>query len=240
MRNREFLVDVYNDTMRRVESGEYGSKIESEKCVIKKIKMDEKIKKPGITTVQNDDCINAALKLSNEGKTCLLNMASYKKPGGGVKTGAMAQEEELARRSNLMCGIDNRDFYPLDMNEYIYSENVTFFKDKDYNLMNPFTCDVITIASVNLNSKEAPDDYIDIMTNKISTILYVPYKHGCKNIVLSAFGCGVFKNDPLFVSSLFKKLLDSGYSSLYNKVVFAILNDRNSVSNNYEIFNKIL
>jgi len=139
-----------------------------------------------------------------------------------------------------MCGIDNRDFYPLDMNEYIYSENVIFFKDKDYNLMNPFTCDVITIASVNLNSKEAPDDYIDIMANKISTILYVPYKHGCKNIVLSAFGCGVFKNDPLFVSSLFKKLLDSGYSSLYNKVVFAILNDRNSVSNNYEIFNKIL
>jgi len=239
--NREDLISVYQDTVDLIEDGHYKSELNSEKLTMRVVPpYRNKIKKPGIILVENDDCINVALNLSKEGKTCMLNMASYKKPGGGVKTGAMAQEEELARRSNLMVGLDNMNFYPLKMNEYIYTQNVTFFKNKYYEVIDPFDCDVITIASVNLNNLDIPKDYEEIMTQKISTMLYTPYQYGCKNLVLSAFGCGVFKNDPHFVASLFKKILDDGFASLYNKVVFAILNDRNSVANNYQIFSDIM
>jgi len=239
--NREKLIGVYDDTMMLIKNGDYKSDLNSEKLTMRRIPPDRnKIKKPGIILVENDDCVNVALNLSKEGKTCMLNMASYKKPGGGVKTGAMAQEEELARRSNLMCGLDNMNFYPLQMNEYIYTQNVTFFKNKYYEVIDPFDCDVITMASVNLNGLDMPTDYDSIMERKISTMLYTPYQYGCKNLVLSAFGCGVFKNDPQLVASLFKKILDDGFASLYNKVVFAILNDSNSVGNNYQIFSDIL
>lgn len=240
MKSREYLIDVYNDTIRQIENGDFNTKLNSQKLTNRRIPKNNKIKKPGIILVENDDCINVALNLSKEGKTCMLNMASYKKPGGGVKTGAMAQEEELARRSNLMVGLDNRNFYPLQINEYIYTQDVTFFKNKYYENIDPFDCDVITIASVNLNGLDKPIDYEDVMSKKISTMLYTPHQYGCKNLVLSAFGCGVFKNDPHFVASMFKKLLDNEFASLYNKIVFAILNDNNSVGNNYEVFNDIM
>lgn len=241
MKSREYLIDVYNDTMQHIENGEYDSDLNSKKITMLSVLRNiGKIKKSGIILVENDDCINVALNLSKEGKTCMLNMASYKKPGGGVKTGAMAQEEELARRSNLMCGLDHKDFYPLQMNEYIYTNDVTFFKNKYYEIIDPFKCDVITMAAVNLNGLDRHKEYESIMIDKISMMLYEPYQHGCKNLVLSAFGCGVFKNDPQYVASLFKKLLDNGFASLYNKVIFAILNDNNSVGNNYQIFNDIM
>ena len=220
MRNREFLVDVYNDTMRRVESGEYGSKIESEKCVIKKIKMDEKIKKPGITTVQNDDCINAALKLSNEGKTCLLNMASYKKPGGGVKTGAMAQEEELMRTiPDLFASLDldahNHNYVDFYWDKTIkYSKNLTVRRldgkqsNGNYDFMDDkIPVNVITAAAPNLNSEREllmeyaykNNEMMDKIKNLIKGCCVVPLLSEKEKItesksvlILGAFGCGVF------------------------------------------------
>ena len=70
-------------------------------------------------------------------------------------------------------------------------------------------------------------------------MLMMPQKQGCRNLVLSAFGCGVFKNDPYFVSEIFKYYLE-GYASYYDNIVFSILNDKNSVGSNFEIFKKIL
>lgn len=242
---REQLIRVFADTVNHIENGEYNKDIQCSKNRLNPIELDSDSVKPyskwkrslptsGIITVENLDCIEVANRLSKDGKTCMLNMASYKRPGGGVKTGAMAQEEELARRSNLMYGLP-QDFYPLSVDEYIYTHDVTFFKNKYYQIIPSFDCDVITMAAIN-RSASTPSNYEEIMEEKISNMLYIPYKNGCKNIVLSAFGCGVFKNDPNFVSIMFKNLLDSGFSSLYSKISFAILNDRNSVGSNYQIF----
>ncbi len=75
--------------------------------------------------------------------------------------------------------------------------------------------------------------------DKIRLMLSVPAKYGVKNIILGAWGCWVFKNDPNRMSEFFKNILvEEGYSGLYDQVVFAIINDHNSVGSNYEIFKK--
>jgi uncharacterized protein (TIGR02452 family) len=102
--------------------------------------------------------------------------------------------------------------------------------------------DVITMAAPNMNlenkyynAKEVDGNYEVIMKNKINAMLDVAAINGCNNIILGAWGCGVFKNDPATVAKLFKEVLETK-PYLFEKVVFAIINDTNSVGNNYQIF----
>jgi len=120
--------------------------------------------------------------------------------------------------------------------EYVYSENVSFFKDELYGKIDRFKYDVITIAAVNRNSKywadDVSDDYEKIMRAKIRAILFEPNQHGCKNLILSAFGCGVFKNDPTVIATMFKEEL-TRFKHAYD-------NDHNSDNDNFKIFKDIL
>ena len=237
--NREELIKVYDDTVRRVESGEYDSELSSwsartPEANIHPCELNHTTK----VSVINEDCMVTANRLSRLRRTCLLNMASYKKPGGGVKSGAMSQEEELARRSNLIFGLSSL-YYPLQEDKFLFTKGVTFFKDSDYNIIPSFKVDVITMAALNINGKDKPDGYETVMRDKIEAIIRYPCKLDCGNLVLSAFGCGVFKNDPTFVANEFKKAIQK-YGGIYSNITFSILNDHNSVDSNYEIFKKIL
>lgn len=72
-------------------------------------------------------------------------------------------------------------------------------------------------------------------------MLSLEIKNDIKNIILSAFGCGVFKNEPDIMSKFFYKILvKEGYSNYFDNVVFSIINDRNSVGNNFDISSKNL
>ena len=199
--------------------------------------------------VENSDSVSSLVKWSKKGKTCVLNMASYKRPGGGVARGARAQEEGLFRCSNLSLAISN-DFYPLEENTCVYTKNAVFFKDFDYNWMEPVTVDVVTIAAIRLaGTVEAdgipryePEDKVEyekLTKNKIKLMLSMAVKNDVKNIVLGAWGCGVFKNDPSTMARFFNDVLTKeGYSDYFDNVVFAIINDHNSVGNNFDIFDK--
>lgn len=233
-KNKELLIEVYKDTTTRILNGFYSNKLEFEKVNLFEVKYNKSTSSLDNISVVNIDCIMA---IQSNDNNCILNMASYKKPGGGVKNGSMAQEEELARRSNLMFGLDN-NLYPLKMEEFIYTKNVTFFKDTNYDIMDPKISDVITIPAINLReySDITNEDYHRITRKKIFNILTYPHKMGVENIILGAFGCGVFKNDPSYISLIFREFLETGISKLYKNITFPILNDANSFSNNYEIF----
>ena len=235
-RSKEELIKVWQDTEAKFVN--YENKITSYKVKSSLFKTN----KPAVVKTINQDCIEVAKDLVNNfGKTCMLNMASYKHPGGGVKRGSMAQEEELARRSNMMSVLEMHETdYPLAMDDLIYLKDVTFFKDVNYELINPFDCDVITVAAINLNGLERPKNYSSIMLAKIRSIFYYAKQAGCKNIVLSAFGCGVFKNDPVEVAEMFQSVIvqtDVKYS--FNNIYFAILNDHNADNDNYKAFKNI-
>lgn len=63
-----------------------------------------------------------------------------------------------------------------------------------------------------------------VMLERIRYILAVAADQGHRAIVLGAFGCGVFRNDPVEVAGFFRKvLLEEGYQALFDKIVFAIL-----------------
>ena len=203
-------------------------------------------------SVVNSDTVSALI--NSVGKTCVINMASAKRPGGGVENGASAQEECLFRCSNLYTSID-RSFYPLKIDECLYTKDAIFFKDKNYEYIDPVISDVITIAAFNLNEmghflgkRVAKFDELNKVVNyenntkdKIRLMVSIPAKNGVKTLVLGAWGCGVYKNDPVKISEYFREILvDEGYASLYDKVIFAIINDHNSVGNNYDIFEKTL
>jgi len=252
------LINVFNDTMQ------YSNELTN--SITKKYTFDNILRQlyrknepPAIPSnfynvkVENSDTVSSLVNLSKVGKTAVLNMASYKRPGGGVARGARAQEESLFRCSNLGKVISKEDFYPLKENEALYTKDAIFFKDKDYEYMDEVKCDVITIAALRLHANIKEDgeiyyefdskdeDYKDLTKDKIRLMLSMAALNGVKNLVLGAWGCGVFKNDPATIANYFKEILIyERYANLFDNIVFAIINDHNSNGNNFDIFNKIL
>ena len=243
-KTKQELKYVFNDTKRKSWIGNF---IQTK---TKKVKGVPVTIRPAIT-VWGTDTVTAATKYANIGKTCVLNMASAKTAGGGVADGETAQEECLFRCSNLSESI-TQDMYPLAEDDALYTKNAIFFKDKDYNDMKMVKVDVVTVAAVNLNINARydeknevwidgiipqPDNYWELTKMKIRTMLSLAAKNKCKFIILGAWGCGVFKNEPVDISEAFYEVLvDEGYERLFTQVVFAIINDNNSVANNLEIF----
>ena len=182
-------------------------------------------KRKGNIIVENLDTVSALVKYTPTGKTAILNMASYKRPGGGVENGAVAQEECLFRCSNLYT--ISKDLYPLTQYEYIYTKDATFVKDFYYNKMSHVKADVITMPAINLNEREIKDFKLSVddeyyYLNMIYLMLNSALLNGCSNIILGAWGSGVFKNDPNIMAELFKEELTGGILySMFDNIVFA-------------------
>ena len=114
--------------------------------------------------------------------------------------------------------------------------------------MKPVQCDILTIAAINLNKYAKYDDlqqmsdsdYEKLTKEKIRLMLTIPSNNQIENLILGAWGCGVFDNDPAKISRYFKEVILDGYGSNIKRIIFAIINDHNSVGNNFEIFKNTL
>lgn len=168
-----------------------------------------------------------------------LNFASAKKPGGGFQTGAQAQEECLARASGLFATLQVQpEFYayhhrnptPLYSDHLIYSPGVPVFRDgRDQLIEKPWKIDMITSAAVNAGAvrQNEPGKVREIrpaMERRIRCVLAAAAANGGEALILGAWGCGVFKNDPNEVAELFAAALESETFRLrFRHVEFAIL-----------------
>jgi uncharacterized protein (TIGR02452 family) len=47
--------------------------------------------------------------------------------------------------------------------------------------------------------------------------------HDQRALVLGAWGCGVFRNDPAVVADVFAGLLEDGFAAAFDRVTFAVL-----------------
>jgi uncharacterized protein (TIGR02452 family) len=203
--------------------------------------------------VRKLECMDLALYYKNEGfNPVLLNMASASKPGGGYKSGAGAQEESLFRRTCLHLCLQDK-FYPLEPTSGLYTPNVCVIANNENQKYayydNPRTMNIISMAAYNNNFTnkvkfELSDQQIQLLTyEKIDTIFKMAIVNSHDVIILSAFGCGAFKNNPETVATIFKYVIKTNnYDKYFKHIIFAIIDDYNAKvhGGNYKIFKDIL
>lgn len=229
-------------------------KEENEHCISVSEIYDSKDKDIPLKTkimVVKDTSHVAIFKTKYDGKMCVLNFASYKKPGGEYINGAMAQEESLCHCSNLYKVLsDNKfkdDFYgynnkhlnrALYGDRSIYSHDIVFFNSDKTKTKK---CDVITCAAPNKKASQEYQNVSDIevnsvMKSRILHILDVAMRNNVKVLILGAFGCGVFGNDTLTVAKIFKQCITDYYyfRNIFDLVIFAIPD-----TDKYDIFRTV-
>ena len=192
------------------------------------------VKKATNVFLKDCDTVSAGFEYA-AGKTAVLNFASYKNAGGMFLEGSKAQEECLCHESflyNVLSGISgyydwnqanlNRALYK---NRAIYSPNVRFIhKGQERDL------DVITCASPNKSAAQkyagVTDEENDkVLEDRIRFVLEVAAYQKVNTLILGAYGCGVFGQDPELVAKLFQKyVVEIG---AFETVVYAVPDGRN-------------
>ncbi|MFB6456630.1 TIGR02452 family protein [Chitinophaga sp. Hz27] len=193
------------------------------------------------------------LALKNEKIGCL-NFASAKNPGGGFLGGAVAQEESLALSSSLYGSLTaNFAMYEHNRSQptllysdmMIWSPEVVMFRDDNGNLLaKPYNMSIVTSPAVNAgairnNRPYELEDAPAVMMARTDKVLGLMLHHGMEHLLLGAWGCGVFRNDPNDVAAYFASFLKPGakYGRCFKSVVFAVL-DRSEDGKNVTAFEK--
>ena len=206
------------------------------------------------------DTLEAAAALTGLGRVvAVLNMANSYSPGGGVKVGATAQEENLCRRSDLYAHLlANQSMYPLETRygsnykpaqfSALYTRKVQVFKDKNLEEMtHTLIVDVVSTAALDLNKiqtetfkgKQACVRMTDaevrsVTASRIRHVFNVAAANQVNVLVMGAFGCGAFGNDAAMVSSLMQEILDDEFDGVFEMVVFAVLGSTVNFSHFHE------
>jgi uncharacterized protein (TIGR02452 family) len=188
--------------------------------------------------VTGESSLEAARRLG--ARTAVLNFASARNPGGGYLNGAQAQEEALCRASALYtCLLQARGFYdhhrahrdPFYTDRVIHSPGVPVFRDDRGGLLDePYTVGFLTAAAPNAGviRRTAPQRTAELppaLARRAERVLETAAAHGYRRLVLGAWGCGVFQNDPAQVAGAFRALLGPGgrFATAFEHVVFGIL-----------------
>jgi uncharacterized protein (TIGR02452 family) len=167
----------------------------------------------------------------------VLNFASATSPGGGFLWGARAQEESLARSSNLYSSLNSpvaAPFYAQHNPEraahythaMLYTRGVCLVRDDEGSWVTPRTVDVVTSPAVNARELKGvlrqtgklargeerlpPDEaaeVVRVMRERMARILFLLHREGVADIVLGSFGTGAFENDVEAVARIWAELL---------------------------------
>lgn len=189
--------------------------------------------------VTGESSLQAARRLA-DAPVAVLNFASARNPGGGYLNGAQAQEEALCRASALYtCLLEAREFYehhrahrdPLYTDRVIHSPAVPVFRDDRGRLLDePYTAGFLTSAAPNAGVvlRTAPERAPELpraLAVRAERVLETAAAHGYRRLVLGAWGCGVFRNDPAQVAGAFQVLLGPGgrFERTFEHVVFGVL-----------------
>lgn len=200
--------------------------------------------------VTAEGSMQAARRLVEAGgeHVAVLNFASARNPGGGYLRGAKAQEEDLCRSSLLYrCLLEAADYYEAHRastdlrysHRVIWSPQVPVIRDDRAELLaQPYTVSFLTSPAPNAGQlalrSGGPVDVSALLVERAGRVLAVAAQHGVRELVLGAWGCGVFRNDPVVVADAFARALDE-YGAAFDRVVFAVW-DRNPVSANRAAF----
>lgn len=203
---------------------------------------------------------------SNDKKCLVLNFANPTHPGGGVRNGAKAQEEDLCRCSTLLPSLESekaREYYEYNYankritkegNDYgtsalMLTPNVEIFRNRRGELLDATTVVAVVTSAAPIMHKNWLEDsyakeYCNIIYKRISAILTCAAHYGYRHLVLGAWGCGAFHNDPDVVAPMFARVLrEFTYAGkktddLFERISFAVpYSERNP--DNYLAFEEV-
>lgn len=201
-------------------------------------------------SVTTEDSFEAASHFTNP---LVMNFANAHLPGGGFLLGARAQEEALCRCSTLYASLisenakemyryNNTHLCATDSDYMLLSPHVSVFRNAACELLDaPFSAAVITLPAPNrygtaaLTSKQVLHE---TYRHRIRIMLSIAAKHGYRNLILGAWGCGAFGNDPKDVAEAFREILiGKQYGTAFDAVRFAVYGKPDG--RNYQAFRQV-
>jgi uncharacterized protein (TIGR02452 family) len=203
--------------------------------------------------VRNETAFAALARLApSGGHLACLNFASAKNPGGGFLNGSLAQEEALACASGLYhCLLKAPEYYErnranrsaLYLDLVIFSPLVPFIRDDAGKLLEKtILASVITAPAPNAGAvaQNEPANLRHVesaMKRRAELVLGIAKAQRIDRLVLGAWGCGVFRNDPRIVARIFAELLKPAgkFAGTFAEAVFAVY-DRSEDLATYRAF----
>jgi len=170
----------------------------------------------------------------------VLNFATARTPAGGFLRGARAQEEALCRCSGLHpCLAGRPEFYaahaacgtPLHTHAMLHSPGVPWFRDARLALLpEPFEAAVLSAPAPNAvecrRTGAADGGRIrETLEARLERLLAHAEALGHGALLLGAWGCGAFGNDPETVAAGFARLLGDRFRGRFRRVHFAVLDE---------------
>lgn len=221
-------------------------------CYSPEHQFNKQAKKRTSIIIDDTDSVSAVFKYETGYRNAVLNFSSYKNPGGMFINGSKAQEECLCHESFLYNVLSkHNDFYEwnnqhknkaLYLDRALYTPHILFIREnKDTHETIIKHCDVITCAAPNKSAAQKYQNVSDeentkVLNSRIKFILNIAKENNVDTLILGAYGCGVFGQDPTEVANIFKHYLDTEFNSCFKTVVFAVPNGRDG---NLEAFKKV-
>ena len=183
--------------------------------------------------IANETTLMTARRFMEQGnkRTLILNFANGTNVGGGFLLGAKAQEETLCYASSLYRTLEGDPFFRyhrfkrIAASDYAIVSETIVFRDDEYELIaEPWQMDVITMAApiailgIGVSKKKGAE----LLDSRIERLYEIAASLGYENLVLGAWGCGAFGNNPVAVSSLFRKHLEGRFVGCFSEVAFTI------------------
>jgi uncharacterized protein (TIGR02452 family) len=150
---------------------------------------------------------------------------------------------------------NDQKIYPIEEYGAIYTSGITVFRDTEDNGYDYLEEPVYDVCSIALPAYARPElkrnnnntlakKYAVGTRKKIENFFAIAHHHGHDCLILSALGCGAFRNPPIHIAMIFKSVIQQ-YAGYFKKIYFSIIDDyntgnRHNPDGNYQPFKTIL
>ena len=213
---------------------------------------DTRVNEPTRIKLRNQDTLEAAFELHQRRKETekpilILNFANPHRPGGGIRSRPGTQEEHLCVKTTVLCSLETEEAWPFyqtnldcgtqaQTDTILFSPNTLVIRNPDLSLReDPFPVAVMTVSAPIASRMEVSElpDLENILNRRIHGMLRAAAAEGYTRLVLGAWGCGNFGNDPELVARLFHDNL----TGIFEEVTMAVF-DHSEDQYRYSCFAK--
>ena len=201
--------------------------------VVQLLEQDMSGSEPSRIMLRNQDTLDAVFELHQRRKetekpVLILNFANPHRPGGGIRSKPGTQEEHLCVKTTVLCSLETEKAWPFyqanldcgtqaQTDTVLFSPNTMVIRNPDLSLQEePFPVAVMTVSAPiasRMEESELPN-LANILNRRIRGMLRAAAAEGYTRLVLGAWGCGNFGNDPELVARLFHENLTGNFEEV--------------------------